>query len=59
MRRDAEPDRNKDDTVLNRGSADHMLVLFLDVLRHQRVDTSSERSRPNTSRIMLTVLTIP
>jgi hypothetical protein len=26
--------------MLNRGPADHVLVVFLDVLRHQRVDPS-------------------
>ena len=33
VRGDAEPDRNKDPTMLNRGSADHVLVVFRDVLR--------------------------
>jgi hypothetical protein len=56
VRSEAEPDHNKDHTVLDRGSADHVLVVFLHVLRHQRVEPSRQGAEANTSRITLIVL---
>ena len=57
MRRNSQSDHDEDKAVPSRRAADHPLVLFLDILDHDRVDASPQEPRPNTSKTMLTALT--